>query len=259
MRSLESILRGVERPLPTFDDARAEWLRFRQDNGYVSAASIFGRPDSNAKLAKGDAVIYGLTLLPHEASGVNACPVATEGCARACVLMTAGRGVMSNVRKAREVRTRFAAERPAYFLALVLGEVAKMPDTAIIRLNVASDVRWEYVLPEVFATGRTFYDYTKWNPRNRGDLDNYRIVYSRNERDGDSPAVDYLRDGGNVAVVFSEVPSTWHGFPVVDGDRHDDRTDDGDGVVVALTAKGSAKTDTTGFVVHPNRRLPIAN
>lgn len=250
MRSLESILRNVERPLPSVKDARATLRAFRADNGYSSDAKLLSH-DGNAKLLKGDRRIYGLTLLPHEAAGVNVCPFATDGCASACVLMTAGRGVMSNVRRAREVKTLFAATHPAAFLAILLGELAKLEGSgAVVRLNVASDIRWEVVIPEAFDLDLDFYDYTKWPTGSRFPLANYRIVYSRNERDGDAPATDYLATGGTAAVVFSTLPDTWHGYPVIDGDLHDDRTAEAPGTVVGLKAKGTAKHDTSGFVVQ---------
>jgi hypothetical protein len=252
MRSLESTLRGVARPLPSVADARTAWLAYRHAAGYAGDATLLGAPTTNAKLAKGITRIYGLTLLPASASGVNVCPFATAGCEAACVLMTAGRGVMGNVRRAREVKTLFAADHPAEFLALLVHEVGRVVarGDSIIRLNVASDIRWEYVAPELFATGGRFYDYTKWPTASRAPLSNYAIVYSRNERDGDEPATDYLSAGGNVAVVFDNLPATWHGFPVVNGDLHDDRTSDGSGVVIGLAAKGAAKKDASGFVVH---------
>lgn len=251
MRSLESILRNVARPLPTATAARASWRDYRSISGYSTDATLIGKPNTNSKLTKGDRAIYGLTLIPHEASGVNVCPFATDGCASACVLMTAGRGVMSNVRKGRTVRTTFAAEHPADFLALLLhelGNISRKGD-AVVRLNVASDIRWEFVLPEAFLLPLAFYDYTKWPTSARRSLDNYRIVYSRNERDGDAPAVDYVRAGGTAAVVFDTIPSEWKGLPVVSGDDNDDRTADAAGVIIGLRAKGDAKSDDTGFVV----------
>lgn len=251
MRSLESILRAVPRPLPPVADARATHRAFRRERYGFGDTTLLGAPTTNTKLAKGARLIFGLTLLPHEASGVNTCPFATDGCAAACVLMTAGRGVMSNVREGRAAKTLFAAEHPAAFLALLLhelGNVAKRDD-AVVRLNVASDIRWEYVLPEAFSLDLAYYDYTKWPTNARRPLDNYRIVYSRNERDGDAPAVDYLGQGGTTAVVFREMPSEWHGFRVVSGDEHDDRTVEDEGVVIGLKAKGSARKDTSGFVV----------
>ena len=249
MRSLESILRGVARPLPDIFTARRVWRGFRADHGYKTEAALIGPPASNTKLSKGNRSIYGLTLLPHEAAGVNVCPFATDGCASACVLMTAGRGVMSNVRRAREVKTLFAAEHPAEFLSILLHELAKIEGKGIVRLNVASDIRWERVLPEAFDLDISFYDYTKWPEGTRETPDNYRIVYSRNERDGDEPAVEYLSNGGNAAVVFDTLPDTWYGYPVVSGDEHDDRTAEPSGTVIGLKAKGLAKTDDTGFVV----------
>lgn len=251
MRSLESILRRVERPLPPVKSARRVWREFRYERYGYGDATLLGAPTTNTKLAKGTRLIYGLTLLPHEASGVNTCPFATDNCAAVCVLMTAGRGVMSNVREGRAAKTVFASEHPAEFLALLLhelGNVAKR-DNAVVRLNVASDIRWEYVLPEAFALDLEYYDYTKWPSAKRSPLDNYRIVYSRNERDGDDPATEYLANGGTVAVVFHTMPERWHGFRVVSGDDHDDRTVEPEGVVIGLKAKGAARRDTSGFVV----------
>ena len=250
MRSLESTLRNVARPLPAVRDARRVWRDYRaREYGYAGTANLLSH-DGNAKLAKGDRKIYGLSLLPHEASGVNVCPFATDGCAAACVLMTAGRGVMSNVRRAREAKTLFAAAHPAEFLAILLAELTALAGSgSVVRLNVASDVRWEYVLPEAFALDLDYYDYTKWPTGSRRPLDNYRIVYSRNERDGDGPAVEYARQGGTAAVVFHTVPERWHGIPVVDGDAHDDRTVEPEGVIIGLAAKGDAKRDKSGFVV----------
>jgi hypothetical protein len=64
----------------------------------------------------------------------------------------------------------------------------------------------------------------------------------------------FLAQGGNVAVVFGEGrPTTWHGYPVIDGDQHDIRVPamDGRGVVVGLTPKGhKAKRSTSGFIVR---------
>ena len=57
--------------------------------------------------------------------------------------------------------------------------------------------------------------------------------------------------GQNVAVVFDDIPATWLGLEVINGDEHDLRFLDGVGVIVGLKAKGpKAKKDTTGFVVR---------
>ena len=55
--------------------------------------------------------------------------------------------------------------------------------------------------------------------------------------------------GGNVAVVFrNQLPKTWNGYEVVNGDESDLRFLDKKGVVVGLIEKGMAKKDATGFV-----------
>jgi hypothetical protein len=87
---------------------------------------------------------------------------------------------------------------------------------------------------------------------------NYCVTFSRhagNER----LAERFLAQGGNVAVIFAGVrPAEWHGFPVIDGDRHDIRIphEDGRGVVVGLSPKGrKILEDTLGFVVRNEERI----
>jgi hypothetical protein len=52
-------------------------------------------------------------------------------------------------------------------------------------------------------------------------------------------------------VFWPTLPSTWLGFPVIDGDRHDARFLDPAGVIVGLRAKGLARVDTSGFTIRP--------
>jgi hypothetical protein len=56
--------------------------------------------------------------------------------------------------------------------------------------------------------------------------------------------------GGNVAVVFNELPETYLGKPVINGDESDLRFLDPKGVIVGLKAKGKAIKDDSGFVVQ---------
>jgi hypothetical protein len=55
-----------------------------------------------------------------------------------------------------------------------------------------------------------------------------------------------------MAVVFhgKELPITFMNRKVIDGDLHDARIDDPKGVIVGLRAKGPARKDVSGFVVH---------
>jgi len=59
--------------------------------------------------------------------------------------------------------------------------------------------------------------------------------YPSNKKD----CIRYLKQGGNVSVVFKgELPKTWEGFPVVNGDEHDLTFGHGKGVVIGLALKG---------------------
>ncbi len=93
----------------------------------------------------------------------------------------------------------------------------------------------------------TFYDYTKHPDRDVSGIANYSLTFSLAESN-DSEAEQALAAGLNVAAVFKQVPTEFLGRPVVDGDESDLRFLDPKGVVVGLKAKGSAKTDKSGFV-----------
>ena len=106
-----------------------------------------------------------------------------------------------------------------------------------------------------------FYDYTKsfkrmcnflGKPFIKGETfpSNYHLTFSRSENN-DKKCEMVLSMGGNVAVVFrNQLPETWKGFEVVNGDESDLRFLDKKGVVVGLIEKGLAKKDETGFVVE---------
>ena len=77
---------------------------------------------------------------------------------------------------------------------------------------------------------------------------NYHLTFSRSEHN-ETLCDMVLQMGGNVAVVFrDQLPATWKGFEVVNGDANDLRFLDKSGVVVGLIEKGLAKKDETGFV-----------
>jgi hypothetical protein len=220
--------------------------------------------DTNAKTVKGQKRGYLtgiLYLAPDRVSGaINVCPNASPACRAAC-LYSAGRGAFNSVQKARIAKTvHYVKDRPA-FLATLTDNVASVIRKAkakrmhpVIRLNGTSDIGWErYTVIQAFKTTR-FYDYTKNADRMFAFLDgklppNYSLTFSRSEAN-EAQCLEVLKRGGNVAVVFRKsLPTHWNGFPVINGDENDLRFLDPRGVVVGLTAKGKAKTDTTGFVV----------
>jgi len=238
-------------------DARKVWKAFRADRGF-GTADLLGDPDSNLKLGKDAVPTYGLSLSPADASGFESCVWRTPGCTAACVLSTSFRGKLDSVATARAVKTQFLAEDPAAFVAILGAEIRRAVakhGNILIRLNVASDLRWEYIAPSLFdIPGASFYDYTKAPRKHRGMHPNYRLTFSVSERDRSvSEALTYLQSGGTAAVVFdirkgSALPETWNGFAVIDGDVTDARVFDPDGVVVGLRSKADGRRDTTGFV-----------
>lgn len=232
---------------------------------------------ADAKTVKGEknGVLTGvLYLAPHTLSGYQVCPNATEGCMVAC-LYTAGQGVYSSVQKSRLNRTRWFFEGRESFMEVLVADIQRLVRKAIklgmkpaVRLNGTSDIAWEKMavtvagvqyrsLMEAFPFIQ-FYCYTKILGRKTAvALPNYHLTFSLAESN-DAFALKALEEGYNVAVVMrvkrnAEKPKTWGGFPVVNGDADDIRfRDPNGGHIVALTAKGKAVKDTSGFVRDPN-------
>lgn len=267
---MASLTKQLERegPFPVSGDvdaAKQRWLEYRRANGYAGLAPLLTPPEGNLKLHKTGfagqmATVYGLTLAPADASGIDLCIWRTPQCTSACVLVTAGKSTLPSVRKARIVKSLFLAEHPQDFVLLLADELrraVKKHGSIAARLNVASDLRWERIAPQLFELeGIAFYDYTKAPASQRDDLGGkYHLTFSVSEKArSETEALRYLDSGGTAAVVFdtkrgAELPATWHGYPVIDGDLTDARHEDLPSVVVGLRAKGSGrKLETGGFV-----------
>ena len=207
-------------------------------------------------------VVLHLNLAPADLSGYNVCPMASQGCKSAC-LHTAGNPVFQAQKdKGRINRARFYMQDRDKFMTQLTRELVnfvkwcdKNKKIGVVRLNTTSDISWEnYNLFEKFPMLQ-FYDYTKIQKRAlkfaRGEYPpNYHLTYSLNEDNYDK-AVEVLNEGGNIAVVFrKDLPDTFMGKKVVNGDLHDLRYLDPKNVVVGLKAKGKAKTDYSGFVMN---------
>ena len=206
-------------------------------------------------------VVLHLNLAPADLSGYNVCPMASLGCKSAC-LHTAGNPVFQAQKdKGRINRARFYMQDRDKFMTQLTRELVnfvkwcdKNKKIGVVRLNTTSDISWEnYNLFEKFPMLQ-FYDYTKIQKRAlkfaRGEYPpNYHLTYSLNEDNYDR-AVEVLNEGGNIAVVFrKDLPDTFMGKKVVNGDLHDLRLLDPKNVVVGLKAKGKAKTDYSGLVM----------
>lgn len=226
----------------------------------------------NSKTAKGEKKgwkTFGIHLAPSKVSGFNVCKWASKGCAMAC-LNSAGRGAMKNVQEARIKKTIRVFKDRKNFMAQLADEITKAAKSAArkqmqscFRLNLTSDLPWENMKhfdgASVFEKfkDQIFYDYTKSRKRMEqflaGELPkNYSLTLSRSEDSSDLELAMILGQGGNVAIVFrGELPKTWNGYEVIDGDESDLRFLDKKGVVVGLVEKGLAKKDKSGFVVEP--------
>ena len=225
---------------------------------------------ANPKLLKGNAAGWlstGIHFAPGKISGRNVCPGATSGCLLSC-LYTAGHGAFTVTQVSRIARTWYFQRYRSQFMAqlerelLAFFRLAKRHSlNPAVRLNLTSDIPWENVktangeslmerFPEV-----QFYDYTKISGRMSrfiiGDFPgNYHLTFSRAETpESERLALSFLASGGNAAAVFRQLPETWEGFPVLNGDADDLTFLRPAGTVFGLLAKGQAKKDTSGFVI----------
>jgi hypothetical protein len=230
---------------------------------------LLGSGDTNPKLRKSNAAgtpfqTSGLALAPAKESGFQTCSSSTPGCRTTCLYHQGHARIDPVIAVCRIAKTIAYKDHREWFREQLIHELATIARRAdergfkvAIRLNLTADILWERELPELFERFPEFqfYDYTKDFVRVmrfvRGELPpNYSLTFSRSE-DNDFQCRDVLAAGGNVAVVFRtrDFPSRYLGFPVIDGDETDLRILDPNGVVVALSAKGTAKADFTGFVV----------
>lgn len=206
------------------------------------------------------------------------CVLATFGCLANCLGHTSGRMVLPTSTRARDRRTALYKEDQEHFLRLLRADLVELREEARClgmipgaRLNGTSDIPWEELHPEILEefSDIRFFDYTKIDSRmwrflkgqtgNRPWPKNYHLTFSMSE-ENHGEAIKLLASGGNVAVVFwPKLPKTWLSLPVIDGDLHDARFLDPRGVIVGLSAKGIAREDLSGFVVHTDKNRKLMN
>lgn len=230
---------------------------------YFKKRSLLSNGDTNTKTAKNERKTKILYLAPafQNSKKYTVCSHASDGCIASC-LFSAGRGAFQSVQVARSRRTEFYLQHKKEFLAQLYGELCKFNalmqkrgTIGAVRLNGTSDIDFLYMFEKAGTPVQSFahlhfYDYTK-NPARvqRYNGSNYILCFSRSECN-DKDTLQVLNSGGTVSVVFrDELPTTWHGFRVVDGDKRDDLMIDTRNVVLGLRAKGKAKKDASGFVI----------
>jgi hypothetical protein len=209
--------------------------------------------------------IWGLALANANTSGHQVCGSASTGCI-GCCLEHQGMAFFESVRAARAAKTIAFFEHRDWFEAALrqeLGDIVLFGRATALgvayRPNLFSDLMWEKIFPWMFEPPFDeiqVFDYTKHAKRMLRFLDgglppSYHLTFSRSENNEDK-CQSVLQHAGNVAIAFRNwpFPATWWGHKVINGDAHDLRfLDPQGGYIVGLKAKGTARKDTSGFVV----------
>jgi hypothetical protein len=221
-------------------------------------------------------------MAPATLSGFNLCARSTPQCEALCLGWQAGQASMvadpadmNAVRLSRVAKARaYVNDRPNY-LNMLVRSIARLERQGerlglrvCVRPNGSTDIPFERVpvtwlgvrYPNIMAAFPSvqFTDYTKrWERFNQTLPPNYHLTFSR--ADGNSERALLLLDRGvNVAVVSrrhnpkqGRYLEQWCGYAAINGDEHDLRHLDPQGVVVALSPKGPAakrmaRADMTG-------------
>lgn len=210
---------------------------------------------NNAKTIKGEKLGYMTFILymspfTQNSKGINVCSHASKGCADSCLFGSGRGGIYDMVKNARTNKTEYFLKDRVGFLHKLAKEITEIKrikkDKAIItiRLNGTSDLPYEKY--RVFEGGKNifelfpeiqFYDYTKNHLRfNKVLPSNYHLTFSRSEIN-ETKAIELLKRGFNVAMVFDKLPDTYKGFEVINGDVDDLRFLDKKNVIVGLKYK----------------------
>jgi len=237
----------------------------------------------NTKTVKGEkygwtTYIMYLSPFTQNATGKNVCSHATQGCAEACLFGSGHGGMYTSVEQARINKTNYLLADRKTFMEQLYNEIEKLvakhekkEERVCIRLNGTSDLAWEKFkikddksIMELFPNVQ-FYDYTKNYLRFKRVLPaNYHLTFSRSESN-EEHVENILALGHNVAVVFDELPETYKGYKVVNGDESDLRFKDEKNVIVGLkykkmTGKGAdnKKAFESGFALKKENLAQVS-
>lgn len=252
-KSMTQLLKRHRPQIVDLKTAKAAYLGWRLDRGYLTYQPLLTAPTSNAKWEHTPVDVYGLALAQGNLSGYENCPW-RGACTNDC-LGHAGR--MKFQTQQHIDKTQFLAEHPDEFCTILYHEILSISKrkTAAFRPNVLADLAWEEFFPQLFEIPVQFFDYTKGLARiSRPRPDNYHLTYSANEKTP-AGAIDRLIAGGtNVTVVFdtkrgAALPKTYLGHKVIDGDISDARFLDPRGVIVGLRYKGYGEPANSPFII----------
>ena len=229
---------------------------------------------NNFKTVKGEKLGYRTYILymsafKQNSKGINVCSHASAGCAASCLVGSGMGGMYTAVQQGRINRTEFFLKDRVGFLFQLKSEIErairlnKGKAIPVFRLNGTSDLPYEKYrvfegknIFEVFPDVQ-FYDYTKnWLRFDKVLPSNYHLTFSRSETNH-FKAMELLKRGVNVAMVFDKLPETYGGFKVINADETDLRFKDEKGVICGLkykkmTGKGAnnALAFESGFAIR---------
>lgn len=229
---------------------------------------------TNMKLSKDKLAGYdvtGIQLAPANIAGYEVCPSRSKGCSKACIY-SSGRGRFTNTQIARIKRKLLFFQYKNTFKSQLIKEITAFVKKCIknnvkpaIRLNVFSDLPYERIFPELFTMFPmvSYYDYTKVKSRlDKSKLpSNYHLTFSRSEDTSDNEVLEIIKAGFNVAIPFNtkkhQLPKSFLGIPVIDGDMSDIRFLDNKASIVGLSVKGDNDVRKSidlcnGFIVDVN-------
>ena len=225
----------------------------------LTKLSYLGSVASSSKIAKGlkyNEMTYILYLAPANQSGYEVCPMRTEECTNACLNESGHNRIdvkKNNINKARINKTKLFFEQREFFMGWLVTEIEKAKADAeskgmrfSVRINGTSDID----LTTFKLNGKNilqlfddvqFYDYTKVAKRFRmlEKYPNYDLTYSFSGYNMLQSLQLLSENKGRVAMVFEgkQLPKSFMGYKVIDGDEYDMRYLDEQAVIIGLKFK----------------------
>jgi len=244
--------------------------------------SYLGSVASSSKIAKGlkyNEMTYILYLAPADMSGYNVCPMASAECKEACLSESGHNRIdvkKNSINKARIAKTKLFFEHREFFMHWLHAEICnaklKAEDLGMrfsVRINGTSDISLEsfkiYGMNILeFFNDVQFYDYTKVVNRFKllDKYPNYDLTYSYSGHNMLHSLALLEGKKGRVAMVFEgkQLPKTFMGFKVIDGDEYDMRYLDEQGVIVGLKFKkvrNKIDTANNAFIIPMDSKFSV--
>jgi hypothetical protein len=198
---------------------------------------------------------YSLYLAPAKSSGYEVCNGRTAECTRLCLNESGMNTMVRNdkgdmINRSRIIKTRLFFEDREFFMKWLIFEInagitkaKKMGFAFSVRLNNTSDISPEEFqlngknILQIFSDVK-FYEYTKVAAR--VDLmkiyNNYDVTFSYsgyNLTECQKMLLNKIR----IAVVFKNIPETYMGHKVINGDLYDMRYKDAEDIIIGLKYK----------------------